>query len=756
MAAHHQRQQRQRQRRQRHQRPPHRSVPRRLLAQPLSDVDAVVARHVADQDRRLAVVHPALVSPRCVGKVAEGPGRVVLHQLHHAIDQLLLAGPVIEQLELRVQAVELGVDVVGRVLAVGHALRVRAVEQEQEVLGVGVVGQPARPVDLVLALAHLVLELVVVGGADLQLHADLGELPDHPVELGLALGCGLAVEVVVQHQRPAAVGVAAVGVAGLYEQGFRVVDRAAHRGASLGAVRHRVQALGRAVARAEHPGRQRAHRSLATLGREDARELLPVDGDRQRLAQLAVLRLPHGGVALADHGVEHVEAQVPARQVDDLGQLEALLGVLAAHGVGVVHVDQVLDAVVGALDCRHVVVALAELGLQWHRLFLDREDQAVDEGRGLAAVGQQPGRAVFGHALAGVRHLAVVRVAHHHVAAVLHMLLHHVGPGADRPDIERQPVAGHAGLGVEGVGLPGHRRQESHRHPVLPLRVLAADADAQQVRLGRAGARQRPAAEVEEGLVRARRVEPAPELVVLGLDAFAVVLQPKHVLGKDAEDRRRDARRRVALERVDIVVGEQLTRALVLEVPGRAPRAQRARRQRVFAVVTVAALRVFRERRVRLVPDAGLDAHVVDALGDLVARRVLGQCLAVLVEVTRRRHRLGGLGHQLVGPQQIVVAVGRLVDLVGVGSLVVPVRGGRVQMPRRLFGEGRDQRVAGRHVVGQRVVVAAGGTEHQRSAQHQQRQEPPHRHHPSSALRRSTSSCTRRPTGSVTCVATWP
>ncbi len=159
-----------------------------------------------------------------------------------------------------------------------------------------------------------------------------------------------------------------------------------------------------------------------------------------------------------------------------------------------------------------VVVALAELAAPRHRFAFDGRDQRVDERRRLAAVVEQAGRLVARHAFARIRLAAVVRVALHHVAPVLHVLDHHVGPGADRPGVQRQADLGHARLGIEGIGLPRHRRHEGHLHPVAPLRIFALDADAQQVLLGRRGTGQRPAAEVEEGLVEAGRVEAGAQL----------------------------------------------------------------------------------------------------------------------------------------------------------------------------------------------------------------------------------------------------
>ena len=304
------------------------------------------------------------------------------------------------------------------------------------------------------------------------------------------------------------------------------------------------------------------------------------------------------------------------------------------------------------------------------------------------------------------------------MTAILLVGRHHVRPGAHRPLVPGQAVLGHAGLGVEQVRLPGDRRHEGRRHPVRPLRVLALDAHAQQVLVHRLGAFQRPLAEVQEGLVGRALRQALEQLRVLLADQRAVGLQAEHVLGEQAEDRRLDAGGRVALERVDEVRGLELPRALVLELPGRALVAELFRRQVVVAVV---ALLVLGECRAGRVQDAGADGHVVDALRDLVGGRVLGQAPALRIQVVRLDHRRRDARDQRVGPLQVVVAVERLGDLVGVDRLGRGVGRGRIQVARRALVEGQVEGVvlgrAGR--IG--TVVARG---QQRRGAHRRRHRP--------------------------------
>ena len=645
---------------------------------------------VTDQDGRLGVVHPALHRRRGPRVEAEAPGCVLLQDDDHLVDHGLLFGAVVQHLQLREELVVHRVLVVRRVLAVGHALGIRAVHQEEEVLGVGVIGVPAAPEHLVLAFAHLVLELVVVGGAHLELDVELGKLAHHPVDLGLAFGRGRRVVVVVDDQGLAALRVTPRRVAGLDHQLLGVLDRAPHGLAVHPPVRHRVDALGRAFARARNAVRQGAHRRLPALLREDARVLVPVDRDGDGLAQLAAALGLRRRVAVAQHGVEHVEANDETVHVGVLGKGEALLLVVGTDLVGVEFLDDVAGAGVGALEDLQVVVTIAELVALGRALALDRGHDGVNKGRLLAAVVKQAGHLVVGHALARVGLAAVVGVALHHDAAVFLERRDHVGAGADGPLVECHAALGHAGLGVEGIGLPGHRRHEGHLQPVLPLRVLALQADAQKMLLGRGGARQRPAPEVEKRPVQTGGVEALAQQRVFAFDQVAVVLQAQHVLGEDAVDGCRDARGGVAFEGVDEVLGHQLAGARVLEVHRRAALAQAAGRR---LVVAVGALRVQRESWMRLEQDALPDRDLVDALGHQFAGRIVGQALAVLVEVERRDHFLGRLGHQLIGPLEVVVAVGRLIDLVGHQGVVGPIRRGRVEVARRVLDHGRVHRV---------------------------------------------------------------
>ncbi len=144
-----------------------------------------------------------------------------------------------------------------------------------------------------------------------------------------------------------------------------------------------------------------------------------------------------------------------------------------------------------------VVIALQELVPVRDALALAREHHAVDEGHGLAAVGEQAGLGIAGLALAWIGVAAVVRVARQHHARVGVVLHQHVGSGAHRPPVEREVALGHAGLGEEAVHLARHRAEEGHRQPVQELRIGALQGDAVGVAIHHFDAGQREALEIQ-------------------------------------------------------------------------------------------------------------------------------------------------------------------------------------------------------------------------------------------------------------------
>ncbi len=199
------------------------------------------------------------------------------------------------------------------------------------------------------------------------------------------------------------------------------------------------------------------------------------------------------------------------------------------------------------------------------------------------------------------------------------------------------------------------------------------------------------------------------------------------MLGHRRERRRLDARRRQPPDRVDVVVRRQLARSPVLEVEWRALVAEVVGCQRVIAVV---ARVVLRERRVRRIQDALLELDVVDRLGDVLTRRIGRQFSSLLVVVARSGDRLGCARRHLVRPLQVVEAVQRLVDRVGVRRLVERIRGRRVEVLRRTLLECGEKSVGPLFAAAVRAVgdvVAAG--EQRRGCECARGHPPAHRSH---------------------------
>ena len=161
----------------------------------------------------------------------------------------------------------------------------------------------------------------------------------------------------------------------------------------------------------------------------------------------------------------------------------------------------------------------------------------------------------------------------------------------------------------------------------------------------------------------------------------------------------------------------QLARAAVLEIEGRALVAEILRGQRVIAGV---ARVVLRKGRVRREQDALLQSDVVDRLGDLGAGRIGRKFAARLVVVARRGDRLGRAWRHFVRPLQVMEAVQRLVDRVGVRGLIERIRGGRIEVLGRTLRERGEEGVGLLGAVGMRAVGDAVASGEERRAREQQ------------------------------------
>ena len=178
--------------------------------------------------------------------------------------------------------------VIARIFAAVLHLAVGAEEEREEVFSIRIVAVPAPEEDLGGALLHFFLEAVVVGRANFELNAEFGELPLIPLEVGLVALRGLLI-VEDQYERHPRFRVSPVGVARFREKALGLIDRAAH-GARDAVERphfvgHGIEGLRPVGAPAENAGRHRAARGRALILLENREILLPVDSDRERLAQ---------------------------------------------------------------------------------------------------------------------------------------------------------------------------------------------------------------------------------------------------------------------------------------------------------------------------------------------------------------------------------------------------------------------------------------------------------------------------------------
>jgi hypothetical protein len=225
---------------------------------------------------------------------------------------------------------------------------------------------------------------------------------------------------------------------------------------------------------------------------------------------------------------------------------------------------------------------------------------------------------------------------------------------------------------VKLVGLPGHRREEGHRQPVQKLRVLALDPDAVAMAVDHLDAFQAMLAKVD------------PRLVLLRLEALAVIAEADDVLLHQAEDRRMQARMGQALDAIDVVLGGQLPTVAPAEVGEDVDAGELRGAQGVVGDGRHCATG---KGRMRLVTDARLDGDDIIRERDPCRIGVIRQRPSLRIQVARLRHRFGGGRDQLVGPLEVVVLQRRLVDLGREGDLVLAVGLHRIEMLGPL-GEG--------------------------------------------------------------------
>ena len=155
-------------------------------------------------------MQPGVGQGEILGMKAENPGRVVLQNTVHAVNDRRPLRAVVHVLHFGEQAVRVGVDIVGSILAAAHALGLVAGKQEEKILRVGVVGVPAEEIDLRCTLAQFFLKSVEIGRANDQLDIKLGELAHQPVVAWFVVDAATG-RIEVEYQRLAGTGVPPIG-----------------------------------------------------------------------------------------------------------------------------------------------------------------------------------------------------------------------------------------------------------------------------------------------------------------------------------------------------------------------------------------------------------------------------------------------------------------------------------------------------------------------------------------------------------------
>ncbi|MNT14480.1 hypothetical protein D3C72_1494890 [compost metagenome] len=237
----------------------------------------------------------------------------------------------------------------------------------------------------------------------------------------------------------------------------------------------------------------------------------------------------------------------------------------------------------------------------------------------------------------------------------------------------------------------------------------------------------------------------------------AIFLHAHHVVGHYRIDGRHDARAGQAAKGIDVVVRRQLARAGARKVGNVVLVFEFAVGKRV---VVVAAVGLAGKGRVRLVAHARPDLDVVNAFSDGFARCVGGQRLALGIQILRRVDGLRGARHQFVGPLQIVIAVQRLVDVVGVGRFVAGIRACRIQVLGRTLHERGVERVL---AFGAGRIRAVDGAFLRAARQRQQHQhgccpEPLHSKHgnlPFKSLRQRIANAGQSPYPGIPLAGAW-
>ncbi len=180
---------------------------------------------------------------------------------------------------------------------------------------------------------------------------------------------------------------------------------------------------------------------------------------------------------------------------------------------------------------------------------------------------------------------------------------------------------------METIRFARHRGEKRHRQPEEELRILALDANAPGMAIDFFDAGQRIGVEIEPFVRRH-----FPGCLV---QCFAQFLEADDSLGHHAEDRRVQARMGEALHLVNVVVGCQLPTAGLGEIGESLTSVSD-----IFAQIQRLTVSIAGKGRMGLKADVRLQLQFINALGNLIDRRIGRQFTTLLIVKAGNRHLL--------------------------------------------------------------------------------------------------------------------
>ena len=141
-----------------------------------------VFQRVTTKSQGFSVVVPRVIQAIPDRVHAPHPRGIRARDRQHLLNQGGAFGGIGHVFHALKQGVEARIVVIGGIFSLRCHFGVGAIEQEEKVFWIGIIGIPAPPYELVIATQDFTLELVVVGRTNLELYADGGELFAQPIE----------------------------------------------------------------------------------------------------------------------------------------------------------------------------------------------------------------------------------------------------------------------------------------------------------------------------------------------------------------------------------------------------------------------------------------------------------------------------------------------------------------------------------------------------------------------------------------------